>query len=87
MVFTTPQIYLALGGALLFALVFFKKVWVTKPQGTIFIVALYFLLRWDWKGLLVSLLVYGLPSSAITRTRFIYCLCEPLRAVEIPNPT
>ncbi len=118
MLFTTPQIYLALGGALLFALIFFKKVWVglawfgtntflwmiaaggidmfligagllllfagdryysrwqglvlrvlaygllmTKPQGTIFIVGLYLLLRWDWRGLLVSLLVYGLPFA------------------------
>jgi hypothetical protein len=116
MLFTTSQIYLAVGGALLFAFAFFKKAWValawfgtntflwmiaaggidmflvgagllllfagdryyskwyglvlrvlaygllmTKPQGTIFIVVLYFLLRWDWKGLLVSILVYGLP--------------------------
>jgi hypothetical protein len=116
MLITTPQIYLAVGGALLFAVAFYKKAWValawfgtntflwmvsaggidmflvgagllllfagdryyskwyglalrvlaygllmTKPQGTIFIVALYFLLRWDWKGLLASILVYGLP--------------------------
>jgi hypothetical protein len=116
MLFTTPRIYLTVGGALLFAFAFYKKAWValawfgtntflwmisaggidmflvgagllllfagdryyskwyglalrvlaygllmTKPQGTIFIVALYFLLRWDWKGLLASILVYGLP--------------------------
>jgi hypothetical protein len=116
MLFTTPRIYLAVGGALLFAFAFYTKEWValawfgtntflwmvaaggidmfligagllllfagdryysrwqglvlrllaygillTKPQGTIFIVGLYFLLRWDWKGLLASALVYGLP--------------------------
>lgn len=116
MLFTTPRIYLAIGGALLFAFIFYHKTWVglawfgtntflwmiaaggidmfligaglllltagdkffakwyglvlrvlaygilmTKPQGTIFIVGLYFLLRLDWRGLLASILVYGLP--------------------------
>lgn len=116
MLFTTPRIYLTVGGALLFAFIFYKKEWVglawfgtniflwmiaaggidmflvgaglmllfagdryysrwqglvlrvlaygllmTKPQGTVFIVGLYFLLRWDWKGLAASVLVYGLP--------------------------
>lgn len=34
---------------------------MVKPQGGIFIVALYLLLRCDWKGMLVSVIVYGLP--------------------------
>ncbi len=114
MLFASPQIYLVLGGALLFAVVFYQRAWVglawfatntmlwvlasggidlfvigaglmllfigdkkynskfglicrvmgygllmVKPQGAIFIVALYILLRRDWKGLLVSLFVYG----------------------------
>jgi hypothetical protein len=34
---------------------------LVKPQGTIFIVALYILTRRDWKGFLICCLVYGLP--------------------------
>jgi hypothetical protein len=33
---------------------------LVKPQGGFFIVAIYILLRKDWQGLLLSLLVYGL---------------------------
>jgi hypothetical protein len=32
-----------------------------KPQGTIFIVAIYILLRRDWKGAIAAMLIYGLP--------------------------
>jgi hypothetical protein len=115
MLFTTPKVYLVLGGALLFAFVFYHRAWVAlawfgtntllwllaaggidmfviggglllllagdrqyatrrglvlrvlafgllmvKPQGTLFIVALYILKRRDWKGLLVCIIVYGL---------------------------
>ncbi len=34
---------------------------LVKPQGGFFIVAIYILLRRDWLGVLISLLVYGLP--------------------------
>ena len=34
---------------------------LVKPQGTIFIVLLYILLRRDWRGMLSSLVLYGLP--------------------------
>lgn len=34
---------------------------LVKPQGGIFIVGLYLLMRGDWKGLLLSAAVYGLP--------------------------
>lgn len=34
---------------------------MVKPQGTIFIVFLYILLRRDWKGVLLGLVLYGLP--------------------------
>jgi len=33
---------------------------MVKPQGGIFILGLYFLLRRDWKGLFISAIVYGL---------------------------
>jgi hypothetical protein len=34
---------------------------LVKPQGTIYIVLLFILLRMDWKGVLLSLVLYGLP--------------------------
>ncbi len=34
---------------------------LTKPQGTIFIVLLFVILRRDWKGVLASLVCYGIP--------------------------
>jgi hypothetical protein len=34
---------------------------LVKPQGGIFIVALYILMRRDWLGVLLSVLIYGLP--------------------------
>jgi len=113
--FTTPKTYLILGGASLFAFIFYHKTWVAlawfatnsflwiiaaggidmfvvgiglfllaigdksynklqglcwrvfaygllmvKPQGTIFIVILYILVHKDWKGFLVSIILYGL---------------------------
>jgi hypothetical protein len=116
MLFVTPRVYLAVGGALLFAFSFYHRAWVSlawfatnsvlflvaaggidmfvvgaglllllagdrsfdhwpglaarvlaygllllKPQGTIFIIGLYLLLRRDWKGLLACLVLYGLP--------------------------
>ena len=117
LLFATPKLIIALGGALLFAFIFYLKSWVTfawfvtnsflfviatggidmfvmgaglllllagdserfransfgvafrvmaygllmvKPQGGIFIVMLYILWRRDWKGLFVSLILYGL---------------------------
>jgi hypothetical protein len=114
MLLTTPKMYLVVGGASLFAFVFYHRAWVAlawfatntmlwmlnaagidmfvvgvgllfllagdndfnsrkglfwrvlayglfmvKPQGTIFIVGLYILSRRDWKGLLVSIIIYG----------------------------
>jgi hypothetical protein len=114
MLFAAPKAYLVAGGALLFALVFYRRAWaglawfatntalwimasggidmfvigaglcllfladgkfesrlslvvrvlaygllMVKPQGSIYIVALYILLRRDWKGLALSVLVYG----------------------------
>jgi len=38
---------------------------MVKPQGTLFIVGLYVLLRRDWKGVLASALVYGLPFISL----------------------
>jgi len=116
MLFSTPKIYLVIGGAFLFAFVFYHKVWVAlawfatnsflwlvaaggidmyvigcglilltagdkhfekwlgvflrvlaygllmvKPQGGIFIVVLFILTRRDWKGLLFSVILFGLP--------------------------
>jgi hypothetical protein len=117
LLFATPKLIIALGGALLIALIFHLKSWVAfawfmtnsflfvlatgsidmyvvgaglllllagdneslrsnvsglalrvlaygmlmvKPQGGLFIVALYILWRRDWKGLLGSLILYGL---------------------------
>lgn len=112
---TTPQVILMLGGAFLFAIIFYQKAWVgfaffatntflyligaggidmyvmgaglfllmmneksydknygvllrvlgygflmVKPQGGIFIVIIYILLKRDWKGLLISAAIYGL---------------------------
>jgi hypothetical protein len=112
--FSTPQLCLVIGGALLFAFVFYQKAWVAlawfatntvlwlvaaggidmfvigsglllllagdnsyekrqglvwrvlaygllmvKPQGSVFIVTLYIITRRDWKGLLISSIVYG----------------------------
>ncbi len=34
---------------------------MVKPQGTVFIVLLYILMRRDWKGILISIIIYGLP--------------------------
>src|SRR5689334_19435547 len=114
MLFATPKVYLVLGGAMLFAFVFYHRAWVAlawfatntvlwliaaggidmfligaglllllagdnafnkrsglvwrmlaygllmvKPQGGIFIIALYVLTRRDWKGPLLAILVYG----------------------------
>ena len=117
LLFSTPKLFIALGGAQLFAFIFYLKAWVAcgwfltntflfvigvgsidmyvmgagllllfagdsnrvnsnvfgvalrvfaygllmvKPQGGFFIVMLYILLRRDWKGLLISLIIYGL---------------------------
>jgi hypothetical protein len=115
LMFTSPELILSLGGALLSAVIFYQKTWVgfawfltnsflwiiaaggidmyvmgagllllfigekyfnskfglilrvlaygfllVKPQGGIFIVALYILFMRDWKALLLSLAVYGL---------------------------
>lgn len=114
LIFITPKLILILGGALLFAVVFYQKAWVglawfitnsflkiisaggidmyvigagllclfagdkyrdhrwgtilrvlgygflmVKPQGGIFIVAIYILTKRDWKGLFTSVVVYG----------------------------
>jgi hypothetical protein len=114
MLFTSPKIYLVMGGAFLFAFIFYHKAWIAlawfatntflwlvaaggidmfvigagllilmvggkyfnkwyglllrvtayglllvKPQGSIFIVILFILLRRDWKGFLISLILYG----------------------------
>ena len=116
MLFLGPKAIIALGGALLMAIVFYERAWVAtawfatmtllwliaagnvdmfvmgagllclligdklyskpagvvlrvlaygfllvKPQGGFFIVAIYILFRRDWLGVLLSLLVYGLP--------------------------
>jgi hypothetical protein len=114
MAFATPQAYLSIGAACLFAFVFYHRAWVAlswfatntvlwliaaggvdmflvgaglllllagdrtyttkrglalrvlaygllmvKPQGGVFIVALYILTRLDWKGALISFVIYG----------------------------
>lgn len=120
MLFITPKIVLAIGGALLIAFAFHRRAWaglawfltnsflylvaaggidmfvigggclaldfgdrrfstrtglllralgygllLVKPQGGIFIVALYLLTRKDWRGVLLSALIYGLPFLAL----------------------
>lgn len=115
LLFVTPSVLQVLGGALLLAIIFYKKVWVAlawfltnsvlwvigtgnvdmvmmgggvlllfagdklyrtkrglglrtlgygflmiKPQGGAFIAGLYFLLRRDWKGLALSVFIYGI---------------------------
>ena len=115
MLVLSPELFLALGSACLFAFVFFLRAWaalawfatntvlwliaaggidmfvigagllfllagdsafttkrglvfrviaygflITKPQGGFFIILLYLLTRLDWKGALLSLLIYGL---------------------------
>ena len=115
LLYLNPKIIIAIGGALIFALLFYTKSWVAfswfgtnlflwliaagqidmlvmgsgillllvsdetrnnktqlilrvlgygllmiKPQGGLFIVILYIILRKDWKGLLLSIFVYGI---------------------------
>ncbi len=117
LLFLTPKLIIAIGGAFLFAIVFYRKAWLAsswfltntflfvissgnidmfvigiglsllfigdsnklssnfsgivfrviaygflliKPQGGLFIVIIYILMRRDWKGLFISLIIYGL---------------------------
>ena len=120
MMFTSPKVFLVIGGACLMGLVFYTRAWVAlawfvtnlflllvalggidmfvigaglgcllagdqterkslrliyrvmgygllmvKPQGGFFITALYILSRRDWKSLLLSCLIYGLPFVSL----------------------
>ncbi len=120
LLFTSAKFYIVIGGALLFAFIFYLRAWVAlswfatntflwvvaaggidmfvigsglllllssdnvkikwlriflrvcaygflmiKPQGGLFIVLLFVLLRKDWVGPLISLFVYGLPFLSL----------------------
>lgn len=140
MLFTNSQVYHVIGGALLFAFVFYHKSWVglawfatnsllwllaaggvnmfligaglwlllaadhahrnwlvlvfrvlaygllmVKPQGGFFIVLLYVLLRGDWLGILVSILVYGLPFLTFYPDWVRVMVADPPRAQTVAN--
>jgi hypothetical protein len=142
MLFATPKIYLVLGGALLFAFVFYRKAWVAfawfatntflwlvsaggidmfvigaglllliaadhsrkkwlitllrvlaygillvKPQGGMFIVAFYILLRRDWLGTLIALVVYGLPFLSLYPDWIHVILSDPPLAQTVASHT
>lgn len=116
MIFASPEIYIVVGGALIFGYLFYLRAWMAfawfftntflwiiaaggidmfivggglllltigdrvfntwyglilrvlgfglllvKPQGTLFIVFLFILMHKDWKGFLISLVIYGVP--------------------------
>lgn len=142
MIFITPKVVLVIGGALLFALVFYYRTWVAlaffatnsflylvsaggidmcviggglllltagdrlfekrlglvlrvlayglllvKPQGTIFIVALYLLLRMDWKGGLTALVIYGLAFGWLIPDWLRVLLVDPPVAQTVASHT
>lgn len=50
---------------------------LVKPQGGLFIVALYLLTRIDWKGAVASMLMYGLLFSPLLPSWFTAVLYDP----------
>lgn len=111
-----------IGGALLFAFVFYQKAWVSltwfatysmlwllaadhsrrswivlllhvlaygilmaKPHGGLFIVILYVLLRRDWKGVLIAVLVYGLPFLSFYPDWARVMIADPPQAQSVAN--
>ncbi len=135
MLFMTPRILVALGGALLIAVAFYQKAWfglawfttnillyliaagniamfiigggllllfaadaryerpsslalrvlaygllMVKPQGAIFIVSLYVLLRRDWKGALIAVVLYGLLFAPLYPEWIRHLMTDPPRA-------
>lgn len=50
---------------------------MVKPQGGLFIVAIFILLRRDWRGLVISILLYGIPFASFYGDWLRVILSEP----------
>jgi hypothetical protein len=142
MLFVTPKFFLIIGGALLFAFVFYHKAWVAlswfaintflwlvaaggidmfvigsgllllhagdksenkmvglfwrvlaygllmvKPQGGFFVAALYIIMRRDWKGFLISIVLYGLLFLPFYPDWFHVILSDPPLAQTVATHT